>query len=149
MFNGSWRALLAGLTGGGRDPLDSALGHLERQVMDVVWESDRVSVREVRARVTRPVAYTTVMTTMDRLFKKGVLLREREGRAFVYRAALSRQEFETMVASGVLRGLLQGSAGSARPVLSQLVDVIGERDDALLDELEALVRRKRRDMRRP
>jgi predicted transcriptional regulator len=146
MFKGSWRALLAGLTSsaGERDPLGSALGHLERQVMDVVWQNERVSVRDVRAQLARTVAYTTVMTTLDRLFKKGLLLRVREGRAFVYCAAFTRQDVESAVASGLLRRLLEGGAGGVGPVLSNLVDVIGDRDGALLDELEELVRKKRR-----
>lgn len=149
MFRRSWRALLSGFSGSGgsRDPLASALGHLERDVMEVVWQTPRVNVHGVRAQLGRPVAYTTVMTTMDRLFKKGLLQRVREGRAFVYSAAFTRQDMEFAVASGLLHGLLDGGAGRARPVLSNLVDVIGDRDGALLDELEALVRRKRRQTR--
>jgi predicted transcriptional regulator len=111
------------------------LGRLEREVMDIVWRSGSVNVRDVRVQLSKPAAYTTVMTTLDRLFKKGLLGRERDGRAFVYRAALSRQDVEAALAS------------AARPVLSNLVDVIGDRDDALLDELEDLVRQKRRQNR--
>jgi predicted transcriptional regulator len=84
------------------------------------------------------------MTTLDRLFKKGLLDRAREGRAFVYRAAYTRQHVEAAVTSGLLRRLLESGAGGFRPVLSNLVDVIGERDSRLLDELEELVRKKRR-----
>jgi predicted transcriptional regulator len=148
MLKRAWRAWLGGLGDSGeRDPLDSSLGHLERQVMDVVWRNDRVSVREVRAQLARTVAYTTVMTTLDRLFKKGLLERVREGRAFVYRAVHTRQDVESAVASGLLRGLLERGAGGTRPVLSNLVDVISDRDSALLDELEQLVREKRRQSR--
>jgi predicted transcriptional regulator len=123
------------------------LGRLEREVMDIVWRSGSVNVRDVRRQLSKPAAYTTVMTTLDRLFKKGLLGRERDGRAFVYRAALSRQHVEAAVASGLLIGLLETGPGGARPVLSNLVDVIGDRDDALLDELEDLVRRKRHQNR--
>ena len=146
MLKGSWRALLGGLTGrvGRRDPLGSALGHLEREVMEVVWQTPRVNVRDVRSRLGRPIAYTTVMTTLDRLFKKGLLSRARDGRAFVYTASYSRHDVELAVASGLLQALLDRT-GSAGPVLSNLVDVIGDRDDALLDELEALLREKRRN----
>ena len=143
-----WRAFLARLAGG-RDPLGTALGRLERQVMEAVWAGGRGSVRDVQARLPRTSAYTTVMTTLDRLYKKGLLERERECRAFVYRAAFSREQVEAALASGLLRGLLDGSAGRARPVLSQLVDVIGERDAALLDELQELVREKRLLAERP
>lgn len=112
--------------------------------MEAVWTGGRGSVRGVQARLPAAPAYTTVMTTLDRLYKKGLLERERDGRAFVYRAALTRQDVEGAVASGLILGMLDGSGGRARPVLSQLVDVIGERDGALLDELRDLVREKRR-----
>ena len=143
MFSASWRSVL-GVFRGHRDtdPLAAALGRLERQVMDVVWGHQTVSVKDVQTAMSRRVAYTTVMTTMDRLFKKGMLDRERDGRAFRYRAACTREEMERVVASGLLRALLE-TGGAARPMLSNLVDAIGEKDTALLDELEQLVREKR------
>jgi predicted transcriptional regulator len=143
MFSVPWRSAV-GLLGGqtDRDPLAAALGRLERQVMDVVWQHEAVSVRDVQTAMPRRVAYTTVMTTMDRLFKKGMLERERDGRAFRYSAACTRAEMERVVASGLLRALLE-TVGAARPMLSNLVDAIGEKDSALLDELEQLVREKR------
>ena len=149
MLKGSWRALLSGLTGAGgrRDPLGSALGRLERQVMDVVWRGHKVSVRDVRSQLGRPVAYTTVMTTLDRLFKKGLLHRVRKGRAFMYHAAFSRNDLESAVASGLLRDWLDARQGGAGPVLSHLVEVIGDRDETLLAELERLIREKRRQSR--
>jgi predicted transcriptional regulator len=148
MFRGAWRALLGGTKHGGKpDPLAAALGRLEREVMEVVWRHERASVRDVQAQLARTVAYTTVMTTLDRLFKKGMLERVREGRAFVYRAVVTRQDVERAVASGLLRGLLETGPGAVRPLLSNLVDALGERDAALLDELAALVREKRRQTR--
>lgn len=144
MFKGLWRPAWLG---GGRDPLRAALGRLEREVMGVVWRGGSLCVRDVQAQLGRPAAYTTVMTTLDRLFKKGFVDRVRDGRAFVYTAARSRAEVEAAVASGLLRGLLDHGSGAAGPLLSNLVDVVGERDDALLDELESLVRAKRRRLK--
>jgi predicted transcriptional regulator len=146
MFKRPWRAFVDGLrdASGRRDTLAAALGRLEREVMEIVWRSDGVNTRDVRARIPRAVAYTTVMTTLDRLFKKGLLHRERDGRAFVYRAALSQQDMEQAIATGLLRGLLDVDAGRSRPLLSNLVETIGDRDSALLDELEEMVRQKRR-----
>jgi predicted transcriptional regulator len=143
MFNGLWGARWRRA---GRDPLRAALGSLEREVMDVVWGADEVTVRDVQARLARAVAYTTVMTTLDRLFKKGFVARTTTGRAFVYRASRSREQTESAVASGVLTGLL--STGAAMPVLSNLVDAVGSQDDALdlLSALEEMVREKRRRM---
>jgi predicted transcriptional regulator len=66
--------------------LENSLGALEREVMAIVWDRGEVNVRDTSARLSSRVAYTTVMTTLDRLFKKGLLTRRKVGRAFVYRA---------------------------------------------------------------
>ncbi len=128
------------------DPLRAALGNLEREVMDVVWQAGETTVREVQAVLPRRVAYTTVMTTLDRLFKKGFVARSRAGRAFVYRALRTRQQTEAAVASGMVSGLFSGDA--AMPILSNLVDAVGSQDDGvdLLNALEEMVRDKRRRM---
>jgi predicted transcriptional regulator len=141
MFNGLWRPAWLGR---GADPLRAAFGPLEREVMDAVWQSASQSVRDVQDRLPRPIAYTTVMTTLDRLYKKGFVVRVREGRAFLYSAAQSREEMEAAVAAGMLTGFLQHQdAGAARPLLSNLVEAVAAEDETLLDELEALVREKR------
>lgn len=143
MFKGLWGSRWRRAE---QDPLGAALGSLERQVMDVVWYGESVTVRDVHAKMSRPVAYTTVMTTLDRLFKKGFVTRTREGRAFVYSAARSRAEVEAAVASGLLGGLLSQGTGAAMPILSNLVDTVEAQDDGveLLGALEALVRERRR-----
>jgi predicted transcriptional regulator len=64
--------------------------------MDRLWEWDRpTSVRDVHEdlRLHRPVAYTTVMTVMDNLYKKGALKRELSGRAYLYRPTRTREEY--------------------------------------------------------
>jgi predicted transcriptional regulator len=131
------------------------LGALEREVMGVGWgvwgggvvglacPPAELSVREAQAIVNRPVAYTTLMTTFDRLHKKRLLTRRKSGRAFVYAAALSREALDRAVASELVGGLLQSDAGGPLPVLSTLVDTVTDRDRALLDELERLVAAKR------
>jgi len=124
--------------------LENRLGALERDVLAVVWERGEISVRDACAQLGSGVAYTTVMTTMDRLFKKRLLARRKVGRAFVYRAAATRDELEGAVASELMQSLLQGHRGEPLPLLSSLVDAVSERDRALLDELERLVREKRR-----
>jgi predicted transcriptional regulator len=145
MFKGLWSRRSRRLEG---DPLRAALGTLERPVMEIVWGAPEVTVRDVQSQLQRPVAYTTVMTTLDRLFKKGFLARTRSGRAFVYRATRSRAQAEAAVASGVLTSLL--STGAAMPILSNLVDAVGSQDDGLdlLQALETMVREKRRRIER-
>jgi predicted transcriptional regulator len=128
----------------GGDPVKAALGHLERDVMEVVWRGSGQSVREVQQGLERTIAYTTVMTTLDRLFKKGLVTRALTGRAFVYSAARSRDELTADLAAGLLSGVLSGGSEAARPFLSNLVDAVGSGSGELLDELERLVRERRR-----
>ena len=81
-------------------------GQLESAIMDVIWSQDRAYlVREVRERLTygRPVAYTTVMTVMTILYGKGVLRREKHGRAWRYWPAEQREEHDARLMAEVLR----------------------------------------------
>jgi predicted transcriptional regulator len=135
-FRGAWLR-------GTRDPLQAALGPLERAVMDTMWRGGHLSVRDVQARLGNPAAYTTIMTTLDRLYKKGLVQRNRDGRAFLYTAAIERHELEASMTTGLLNGMLSSGPGATRPFLSNLVDAVGDSDNALLDELERLVRDKR------
>ncbi len=66
------------------------LGHLEITILEVLWGRGESNVREVAESLDRPLAYTTVMTTLDRLFKKGLLDRRKSERAFFYSPRLSR-----------------------------------------------------------
>lgn len=66
------------------------LGPLEMQVMDVAWSVGRCSVRDVVEKLDSKLAYTTVMTTLDRLFKKGLLARERRARVSLFARAFQR-----------------------------------------------------------
>ncbi|HHY94888.1 MAG TPA: BlaI/MecI/CopY family transcriptional regulator [Firmicutes bacterium] len=110
--------------------------------MEVAWQLGGATVRDVHRYLNqkRPLAYTTVMTTMTRLAQKGLLEREQESNYYVYRPALTREEFAERVARTVLDGLLDEFA---RPVLSHLVERIGAEDEARLRELEELIRRRR------
>jgi predicted transcriptional regulator len=122
---------------------DARLGPLERRVMDALWAYGR----DARVRDLKPsfdeIAYTTLMTTVDRLHRKGLLERVPAGRAFAYRPRFSRGHMRTQAAVGALRHLLDGG-DSIEPVLSFLVDEVGERDEKTLDELERLIRERRR-----
>jgi predicted transcriptional regulator len=126
-----------------REWVGAALGTLERRIMDLAWSRPELSVRDACDGLGGEVAYTTVMTTCDRLFKKHLLTRRKGGRAFVYAAALSRDALETAVASELVGGLLQGGSGGPLPLLSSLVDAVSLRDRALLGDLERLIAEKR------
>jgi len=124
----------------------SGLGSLEKQVLDVVWRDGQVTVRDVHASLDSHIAYTTVMTTLDRLYRKGLLSRTKPARAFVYTASATREQFHELLASDVVAGLLAGQATAPLPFLSNLVDAVGKQDQRLLDELERLIHTKRREL---
>ena len=136
--------------GGAGDPVETAFGVLERDVMNVLWSEGDLAVRDVQTRLARQIAYTTVMTTLDRLYKKGVLVRRASGRAFLYSAAVTRTQLQAQIAGRVLAGILQGREAATLPVLSNLVESVGAQDGGadLLETLEALVRDKRRELKK-
>lgn len=123
------------------------LGRLEARVMECLWKSDgALSVRDVALWLDGPWAYTTLMTTLDRLFKKGLASRETRGRAFVYRARRSRTETGVeALKSAVLH--MNADADSRDLALAALVDVLESHDPLWLDSLDRMVREKRRVVR--
>ena len=129
----------------GQQPM---LGPLEIQVMEVLWAAGQCSVRDVVEQLDRKLAYTTVMTTLDRLFKKGVLDRQKSERAFLYTTRLSHQDWERQRAGNLVARLLAGSQPSRELLLSSLVEAVGRHDVALLEELEVKIRTKRRELSR-
>src|SRR5438552_18897263 len=94
------------------------------------------------------MAYTTLMTTLDRLYKKQLLDRRKDGRAFLYSPAVSREEFEHGIREDVIDGLLGHGAEGVQPVLACIVDTVSERDRELLDEVERLIKEKKLELRR-
>jgi predicted transcriptional regulator len=112
-------------------------GDLEAVVMHRVWEhGDPVTVREIfdELRETRPIAYTTVMSTMDNLHRKGWLARERDGKAYRYVAVASREEY-----SAQLMGEALAEAGDTEAVLSHFIAAMdGGQAEALRAALDKL-----------
>jgi predicted transcriptional regulator len=112
------------------------LGELERAIMDVLWEApDPLTVRQVSGLLTeRDLAHTTVMTVLDRLSKKGFARRERDGRAWRYHAAESREAYVTELMLNALDQTGDRQAALARFARS----VTGAEARALRTALEAL-----------
>src|SRR5215472_372303 len=129
-----------------REVASMALGKLERQVLEEIWQRGEVRVRDVYTSFGQEIAYTTLMTTLDRLYKKNLLSRRKEGRAFFYASAVSREELEDGIREDVIDGLLGGGAEGVKPLLACIVDTVSERDRELLDELERLIKEKRREL---
>jgi predicted transcriptional regulator len=122
------------------------LGPLEIAVMEILWSRGEANVQDVIEKLDRPLAYTTVMTTLDRLYKKGHLDRRKAERAFVYTPRLSRSEWERKIAGDFLAGYLKGPHNSGELLISSFVEAVGAHDKALLDELERKIRLKRKEL---
>jgi predicted transcriptional regulator len=124
------------------------LGHLETQVMDILWSGGECNVREVAQQLPRQLAYTTVMTTLDRLYKKGLLNRRKSERAFFYSPQISRQQWEHKRAGDFVAAFLAGPQPAGETLISCLVDAVGTQDQALLDALERKIKIKRKELSR-
>jgi len=120
------------------------LGPLEQELLEKLWQCENATVRELLEDGQLELAYTTVMTTLDRLFKKDLLNRVAEGRAFRYSPRYSKQELQRQAAGDVIRDLLR-SEPSTVP-LSCLVEAVSEHDAQPLDELQQLIEQKRREL---
>ena len=122
------------------------LGPLEERLLGALWKRGTATVRELLDDACPDLAYTTVMTTLDRLFKKNLLTRNEEGRAFRYVPRFSREELHREAAGQALRQLLNASSPASLP-LSYLVEIVTESDAQLLDQLREAVEAKRRELR--
>lgn len=126
-----------------RSAVLSSLGPLELKVLETAWKLKRANVRDIVEAFKDKFAYTTIMTTLDRLYKKGYLDREMQGRAFLYSPRLTQEQMQIGILGDVITGLLDGATKSVEPVLASIVDSVGDKDRKLLDELERLVKEKR------
>jgi predicted transcriptional regulator len=122
------------------------LGRREREVLEIVWAEGCGTVEQVSRRLSIQLAYTTVMTTLDRLFKKGLLQREKRDRAFHYSPALSPREVESFRARALVDRFFDATPAHKDVLLSCLVDALGEYDGAMLDQLEDKIRAAREQL---
>lgn len=121
-----------------KDGLVKVLGPLETEIMQLLWQDERSTVKKVHRRLSqqREIAYTTVMTTMSRLAEKGVLNRHREGLAYVYTPAITEEEFVTMVVHQVLDGLLDDYSDTA---VDYMVDYLAKNNPNELRRLQQAI----------
>jgi predicted transcriptional regulator len=119
------------------------LGSLERAVLDALWSAGPADVRTIHGRVGVPrgLASNTIQSTLERLHRKGLAERRKVGRAFVYRARVSRREWLERSLGAVVA---ETPAGDPSLLLSAFVDLAARAGDERLAELERLVRARRR-----
>ena len=132
-----------------KDGLKVTLFDLQADVMGVIWDHgwDRFTVADVHAAMVkaRDIAYTTVMTTIHRLFEMELLEREKDGKRHQYRPTMSRESFYRETARDVLHSLPAPGHDAA---IALLIDQVGEADLAELDRLEAMIKSRRKELSR-
>jgi predicted transcriptional regulator len=108
------------------DSVARYLGELQAEVMGIFWTQDSATVRELVGQLKRkpPLAYTTVLTLVTRLWSRGLLAREPEGRGFRYRAAKSREEFLAELSDELIERLFTDFGEIAVARLSQRLDTL-------------------------
>ncbi|MBN1483405.1 MAG: BlaI/MecI/CopY family transcriptional regulator [Chloroflexia bacterium] len=121
-----------------RPGLGKVLGPLEAEIMRAVWQRGPSTVRQIHRILSgrREIAYTTVMTTMSRLFDKGILARNRQGMAYLYRPAMTKAEFDQWVMHSVLGGLIEAYEDKT---IDYLVEYLSEEQPEKLEHLRQVL----------
>ena len=127
--------------------LPNAVGELELKVLECVWQTPGIDARQINSQLLTegPCRLSTVQASLERLVRKELLEREKDGHAFRYFAARSRSELLGSMLTDVIQLLHDGRANT---ILSSFVNVADRLNENALDELEALIQRKRRDRNR-
>jgi predicted transcriptional regulator len=124
-------------------PRAPALHELEAEVMEVVWDLEEVSVREVMEALNRvapkPRAYTTYMTTLRRLHSKGLLTRRREGKTDFYRPVQTRAQYADLRARAEVAALVDAFGDVA---LGHFARQVADLDPKRRRALERLARER-------
>ena len=124
-----------------RQPLAQVLGPLESEVMSVVWDQKEVTVRDVHGALNRerPVAYTTVMTTMGRLTDKGLLRRVEEQPAHRYFARVSREQYARSTVKSVVDWLVNQFRD---PAVAYFIDRVEKEDRRVIESLRQAIEQR-------
>lgn len=106
-------------------------GPLELKCLQAIWKLGEANVKDVRDLLTqdRKLAYTTVMTTLDRLEKKGTLRRHKSGKAFVYEAAMSEAEMRNLAVQHLLDEYFSGSREQLLAYLTGTEETVAQSPD--------------------
>ncbi len=122
--------------------LADVLGPLEAEIMEVVWDAGEVTVRDVHQALgdARPLAYTTVMTTLGRLADKGLVRRIEAQPAHHYRALVSREQYARSTVKSVVDWLVNHFPD---PAVAYFVDRVEKEDDRVIERLRDAIDQRR------
>jgi predicted transcriptional regulator len=125
-----------------RHTLAEVLGPLEAEIMEVVWDRGEVTVRDVHRALeaSRPIAYTTVMTTLGRLADKGLLRRREEQPAHRYIPIMSREQYARVTVKSVVDWLI---GHFPDPAVAYFVDRVEREDERVIERLREAIEQRR------
>ena len=127
-----------------RDGVAKVLGDLGGRIMEVIWKLESATVRQVHAVLAESgadLAYTTVKTVMTRIYERGYLRREAEGKGFRYWPTDSREDFIARWTRDVFTGLMEDMSD---PVMSAFVDELSPEEAETLAELARRIEERRK-----
>ena len=118
------------------------LGELERQVLQYLWASPDADVKQVHAALAphRESSLNTVQSALERLFKKGLLSRDKKGYAYLYRAKIDREHLNSVAGDFIGQG--------ENSLIAAFSSVSNELDEAQLDQLEQLIEVQRQQLQK-
>jgi predicted transcriptional regulator len=125
----------------GKKGTQKIMGELENALMDFLWEKKRATVKDVFNFLSsrKKIAYTTIITVMNRLTEKNILKREKSGKIYYFEPIYNRDEYKEIVSDTVVRGLLEIGGEKA---MAAFVDRVSE-DPEELKLLEKLIEEKK------
>ena len=123
------------------------LGELEKQVLQYLWTSPAVDVKRVHAELSkqRDSSVNTVQSALERLFKKGLLRREKQGHAYLYFAQIERGDLIAKLIDSVASDFVSKGESS---MVAAFSSVSSEMDETQLDQLEKLIERQRKQLKK-
>lgn len=120
-------------------------GELELSILQIVRESGRASVREVYDKLGSEGSYTTIMTVMSRMAEKGELMREKEGKQYIYWIAPTHHSSSKSILKRIQNKIFGGKPAA---MLSYLLDSDSAISDKDLEEIEQLIQKRRLEKKR-
>lgn len=123
------------------------LGSLEQEILDVLWARGKTSGKAVYGHIkeVREIALTTVLTVLERLARKGLVLKEKAEGVYMFSPAFTKDEFAKEVSQEVLKGIFEISASGAT---ASFIDLLADTGPDELDKLSALIASKKKELER-
>ncbi|GAA4855892.1 BlaI/MecI/CopY family transcriptional regulator [Paenibacillus vulneris] len=124
--------------------LNRFFGTLEAKIMEILWEGPEKAIKEVQQRLEqeKAVNFNTVMTVMNRLVEKGILQKRMEGRSFLYRPVLTKEQFIDTQSKELTHELIEEFGPL---VVNHMLDALDEADPVLMEKLEQKIKQLKKE----